>query len=183
MAEGTRRVGGRIWRRIALLLIGGILGTAFGVALGFFLFPYVFPPPPAAETITEEDRSALVATGTFVHADPTDPIHYGKARSASTRRPCSSNRTSRSGPGRSAIRDEDNADRIGASVLVAECDGRGSRRQVVRPPAPRAILVSADIRKNCHVVLDNGIAPFAPGASRCFSRAVTHVRYLVNRDR
>ncbi len=80
MAEGTRRVGGRIWRGIALLLIGGILGTAFGVALGFFLFPYVFPPPPAAETITEEDRSALVATGTFVHADPTDPIHYGEGK-------------------------------------------------------------------------------------------------------
>ena len=27
---------------------GGVLGTGFGVALGFFLFPYIFPPPPAA---------------------------------------------------------------------------------------------------------------------------------------
>ena len=78
MAERTRRVGGRIWRGMALLLIGGVLGTAFGLALGFFLFPYVFPPPPAAETITEDDRSARVATGTFIHADPSDPIHYGQ---------------------------------------------------------------------------------------------------------
>jgi hypothetical protein len=81
MAEGTeRRSGGRIWRAIALILIGGVLGTGFGVVLGFFLFPYVFPPPPGMETITEEDRSALYATGTFIHANPSDPIHYGSGK-------------------------------------------------------------------------------------------------------
>jgi hypothetical protein len=61
-------------------LVGGVLGTAFGVALGFFLFPYVFPPPPAAESLTEADRSALVATGTFIHANPSDPVHWGKGK-------------------------------------------------------------------------------------------------------
>ena len=40
------------WRSLALLLAGGVLGTGFGVALGFFLFPFVFPPPPAAEQLT-----------------------------------------------------------------------------------------------------------------------------------
>jgi hypothetical protein len=80
MAEGAERTGGRFWRGVAIFLIGGVLGTAFGVALGFFFFPYVFPPPPAAETITEEERSALVATGTFIHADPSDPIHYGQGK-------------------------------------------------------------------------------------------------------
>jgi hypothetical protein len=69
-----------IWRGLAIFLLGGILGTGFGVALGFFLFPFVFPPPPAAEQITEADRAALVATGTFIHANPSDPIHYGKGR-------------------------------------------------------------------------------------------------------
>ena len=78
--RGRTTGGGRIWRAIAIFLIGGMLGTGFGVALGFFLFPYVFPPPPAAETITEDDRSALVATGTFIHADPSDPIHYGEGK-------------------------------------------------------------------------------------------------------
>jgi Electron transfer DM13 len=67
------------WRSLALLLIGAVLGTGFGVAFGFFLFPFVFPPPPAAEQLTEGDRRAkVVAEGTFIHANPSDPIHWGK---------------------------------------------------------------------------------------------------------
>jgi electron transfer DM13 len=68
----------RFWRALAIFLLGGVLGTGFGVALGFFFFPFVFPPPPAAEQLTEADRSPLVASGTFIHASPLDPIHYGK---------------------------------------------------------------------------------------------------------
>jgi len=68
------------WRGFAVFMTGGVLGTAFGVALGFFLFPYVFPPPPAAEQLTEADRSALVADGTFIHANPSDPIHWGRGK-------------------------------------------------------------------------------------------------------
>jgi hypothetical protein len=68
------------WRGIAIFLLGGVLGTGFGVALGFFFFPYVFPPPPAAEQLTEADRSPLIATGTFIHANPSDPVHWGKGK-------------------------------------------------------------------------------------------------------
>ncbi len=68
------------WRTIAVFLLGGIFGTAFGIAVGFFLFPFVFPPPPAAEQLTETDRSPLVATGTFIHANPSDPIHWGRGK-------------------------------------------------------------------------------------------------------
>ena len=68
------------WRGVAIFLLGGVFGTAFGVALGFFFFPFVFPPPTAAEQLTEADRSPLVATGTFIHANPSDPIHYGKGK-------------------------------------------------------------------------------------------------------
>jgi hypothetical protein len=56
------------------------LGTGFGVALGFFLFPYVFPPPPAAEQLTEADRSQLVASSEFIHVNPSDPVHYGEGK-------------------------------------------------------------------------------------------------------
>lgn len=67
-------------RAFVIFLLGGIFGTGFGVALGFFLFPFVFPPPTAAEQLTEIDRSPLVASGTFIHANPSDPIHWGRGK-------------------------------------------------------------------------------------------------------
>jgi len=67
-----------MWRFLAVLLIGGMLGTGFGVALGFFLFPYVFPPPEAMESLSAPEKTAVVARGTFIHANPSDPIHHGK---------------------------------------------------------------------------------------------------------
>ena len=68
------------WRGIAIFFLGGVLGTGLGVALGFFFFPYVFPPPPAAESLTEADRAKLAATGIFIHANPSDPVHWGKGK-------------------------------------------------------------------------------------------------------
>jgi Electron transfer DM13 len=68
------------WRGLAIFLLGGVVGTGFGVALGFFLFPYIFPPPPAAETLTEADRTKLIATGNFIQVDPSDPIHRGEGK-------------------------------------------------------------------------------------------------------
>lgn len=76
----------RFWWGIAIFIFGGVLGTAFGVALGFFFFPYVFPPPPAFEQLTEADRSPLLASGTFIHANPSDPVHYGKGKVSVYRR-------------------------------------------------------------------------------------------------
>jgi hypothetical protein len=70
----------RFLRGFVIFLLGGILGTAFGVALGFFFFPFVFPPPPAMEQLIDIDRSSLVATGTFIHANPSDPVHWGRGK-------------------------------------------------------------------------------------------------------
>ena len=69
-----------IWRGISIFLLGGVLGTGFGVALGFFFFPFVFPPPPAMDQLSEAERARPVATGTFIHANPSDPVHWGKGR-------------------------------------------------------------------------------------------------------
>ncbi|MGH6770387.1 MAG: DM13 domain-containing protein [Xanthobacteraceae bacterium] len=68
------------WRGLVIFLFGGVLGTAFGVALGFFFFPFVFPPPPAMEVLSQADRSRLIASGTFIHANPSDPVHYGSGK-------------------------------------------------------------------------------------------------------
>lgn len=70
----------RFWRGILIFILGGLLGTAFGFAVGIFVFPYLFPPPPAAERLTEADHSPLKATGTFIHADPADPVHFGSGK-------------------------------------------------------------------------------------------------------
>jgi hypothetical protein len=70
----------RFWRALAIFFLGGIFGTGFGVALGFFFFPFVFPPPPAMERLAETDRTPLAASGTFIHANPSDPIHWGRGK-------------------------------------------------------------------------------------------------------
>jgi len=66
------------WRMLVVFLFGGVIGTGFGVALGFFLFPYVFPPPESKDTLTESERAVVVARGEFIHANPSDPVHFGK---------------------------------------------------------------------------------------------------------
>ena len=68
------------WRGLAIFLVGGVLGTGFGVALGFFVYPFVFPPPAAMDQLGEADKAKLVATGTFIHANPSDPIHWGRGK-------------------------------------------------------------------------------------------------------
>jgi len=76
----------KFWRGFIIFLIGGVFGTGFGVALGFFFFPFVFPPPPAAETLGVFERTQLVAAGTFIHANPSDPVHWGKGGVSVTER-------------------------------------------------------------------------------------------------
>jgi hypothetical protein len=68
----------RLWRSIAIFVLGGVLGTGLGIALGFFIFPYVFPPPAASEQLSAAERTKLVASGTFIHANPSDPVHHGR---------------------------------------------------------------------------------------------------------
>ena len=68
-------------RGALVFLIGGMLGLAGGVALGIFVYPYVFLADIVAqEKVDEPATRKLLARGEFIHANPSDPIHYGKGR-------------------------------------------------------------------------------------------------------
>lgn len=66
---------------ILIFIIGALLGGAGGFAIGIFAYPYIFLADiVATERADDVASKKLVATGMFVHANPRDPIHYGKGR-------------------------------------------------------------------------------------------------------
>lgn len=66
-------------RWLIAFLLGGVLGGGAGFAAGLFFFPFIFPPPPAAEKLAQNEVAAPVASrGTFIHADPSDRFHWGR---------------------------------------------------------------------------------------------------------
>ena len=68
-----------MWKRILAFMIGGTFGVAAGFALGIFAYPYIFLADIVAmEEIADADSRPVVATGKFIHANPSDPIHYGR---------------------------------------------------------------------------------------------------------
>ena len=68
-------------KSIIIFVIGGLLGTAAGFALGIFVYPYLFLADiVAADKVEDKAARKIVATGTFIHANPRDPIHYGKGK-------------------------------------------------------------------------------------------------------
>ena len=65
-------------RAILIFLMGGVLGVALGFAAGIFVYPYLFLADiVASEEVAGADTKTIVAKGTFIHADPSDPVHYG----------------------------------------------------------------------------------------------------------
>ena len=62
------------------LLVGGVVGTGFGFALGILVFPYLFPPPEVNEPLVDVAEREALGRATFIHANPSDPIHYGRGR-------------------------------------------------------------------------------------------------------
>ena len=53
-------------RSTAIFSAGGLLGTLLGIALGIFVYPYVFlADVVAAEQVTDRDRRTTRATGSF----------------------------------------------------------------------------------------------------------------------
>lgn len=67
---------GLVW-----FVIGGLAGAGAGFAGGVFAFPYIFQADVVAdETLTSAEHRTVVAHGQFIHANPNDPIHFGRGR-------------------------------------------------------------------------------------------------------
>ena len=52
-----------MWRSFRIFLLGGVFGAICGIALGLFLFPFLFPPPEAMERLTGAEQATLIADG------------------------------------------------------------------------------------------------------------------------
>jgi len=64
---------------ILIFFFGAALGSAGGFALAIFAYPYLFlADVVATEKVEAPATRKVLARGTFVHANPSDPIHYGK---------------------------------------------------------------------------------------------------------
>jgi hypothetical protein len=68
-------------KNILIFVVGAALGVAGGFALGIFVYPYIFLADiVATESVSNKSSRKTVATGEFIHANPKDPIHYGKGK-------------------------------------------------------------------------------------------------------
>lgn len=68
-------------RSVLFFVIGGLLGSAAGFAVGIFVYPYIFLADiVASERVENAAGRKVVAQGMFIHANPSDPIHYGKGK-------------------------------------------------------------------------------------------------------
>ena len=68
-------------KNIIIFVVGGLLGAAAGFALGIFFYPYIFLADiVATESVANKSARKIVATGAFIHANPRDPVHYGKGK-------------------------------------------------------------------------------------------------------
>ena len=66
-------------KTVVVFLVGALLGGGAGFGLGIFVYPYVFLSDiVGTEKVENRASRKLVAKGTFIHANPNDPIHYGK---------------------------------------------------------------------------------------------------------
>jgi hypothetical protein len=61
--------------------IGGALGVLVGVAATIFVYPFIFLNDiVATEKLDAAEGRAIVADGIFIHANPSDPVHYGMGK-------------------------------------------------------------------------------------------------------
>ena len=64
---------------ILSVIVGALIGGGLGFAVGIFAYPYIFLADiVATEEVRDLQSKKVVAEGAFIHANPSDPVHYGK---------------------------------------------------------------------------------------------------------
>ena len=64
---------------LLVFIAGAVLGGFGGFAAAIFIYPYVFlADVVATEKVENPATRKVLARGSFIHANPSDPIHYGK---------------------------------------------------------------------------------------------------------
>ncbi|MGB0577721.1 MAG: DM13 domain-containing protein [Alphaproteobacteria bacterium] len=63
-------------KTVLTVLVSLVLGGAGGFVVGIFIYPFIFLPPPAMEKVENRAEKAVIAAGNFIHANPSDPVHY-----------------------------------------------------------------------------------------------------------
>ena len=69
-----------MWKLFGVFVFGGLLGTGFGFVVGIFVYPYIFLADIVGTETLPPGAQTVLARGEFIHADPSDPIHYGSGR-------------------------------------------------------------------------------------------------------
>ena len=67
------------WKMLGLFIVGGVIGLSAGFMLGVFFYPFIFLADiTAMEQVAGRAAKTVVARAQFIHANPSDPVHYGK---------------------------------------------------------------------------------------------------------
>ncbi len=67
--------------KVLTFLVGGVFGVAAGFALGIFFYPFIFLADVVGhERVDKAAAGKVAARGMFIHANPRDPVHYGKGK-------------------------------------------------------------------------------------------------------
>lgn len=69
-----------MFKLVVAFIIGGLLGAAGGFAGGIFVFPYLFLDEVANEVVASPETKTIVAQGEFIHANTSDPVHWGRGQ-------------------------------------------------------------------------------------------------------
>ncbi len=63
------------------VVVGGLLGAAAGAGGMLLAYPFIFLSGiVASEPLADAQSKVLRAEGTFIHAKPSDPLHFGMGK-------------------------------------------------------------------------------------------------------